>query len=176
MQRIITKREKIILYITIGVIVFSIGFNFLFMPLLTKNDNLNKEINISRVKLTKYLRLLSQKDSLQTKYSKLAQDFKVSSRQEGALVTTLAELENMAKNSNIRIVDIRPQAPKSADLYKEVIIELRTEGTMESYLGFIYTLENSLLLLRIKKIQLNAKPNTPHLEGIFSISQVSLLE
>lgn len=172
MQKIITKREKIILYTTIGVIIFSIGFNFLVAPLLTKNDNLNKEININRAKLTKYLRLLSQKDSIQSKYSKLSADFKVSTRQEGALVTTLSELENIAKNANIRIIDIRPQAPKSSDLYKEVIIELRTEGTMESYLDFIYTMENSLLLLRIKKIQLNAKSNTPTLEGIFSISQI----
>lgn len=176
MQKIISKREKIILYATIGVIVFSIGFNFLFAPLLIKNDNLNKEINISRAKLRKYLRLLSQKDSIQSKYSKLSADFKVSTRQEGALVTTLSELENIAKNSNIRIIDIRPQAPKSSDLYKEVIIELRTEGAMESYLNFIYTMENSLLLLRIKKIQLSAKPNTSNLEGLFSISQISLVE
>jgi NhaP-type Na+/H+ or K+/H+ antiporter len=174
MQRILTKREKIILYITIGVIIFSIIFNFLILPVLTKIGLLNKEINLTQTRLKKYTQLLSQKDYIQSKYNKFISRVGVSGRRQDTLVDALSELENLAKEANIRIIDIRPQTPGNINLYKEIIIDLRTEGTMEGYLKFIYNIENSLLLLRIKRFQLNAKPATEALEGSFSISQISV--
>ena len=174
MQSILTKREKIILYITIGVIIFSIIFNFLILPVLTKIGLLNKEINLTQARLKKYTQLLSQKDYIQSKYNKFISRVSVSGRRQDTLVDALSELENLAKEANIRIIDIRPQASRNINLYKEIIIDLRTEGTMEGYLKFIYNIENSLLLLRIKKLQLDAKPNSPTLEGSFSISQISV--
>jgi len=164
-----------ILSLTIGVIVFSIIFNFLVLPVLNKNDALNKEINIARAKLKKYLQLLSQKEDIQSKYSNFSTRFKISGQPEEIAVSTLSELEGLAKEANIRIIDIRPQgASKASALYKETLIDLKTEGAAEGYLKFIYDIENSLLLLRIKRYQLSAKPNAPLLEGSFSISQVSL--
>lgn len=176
MLKILNKRERIILYTTIGVIFFSIGFNFLVAPILVKNENLNKEINITRAKLGKYMLLLSQKKYIQEKYSKFSEPLRASSLKEETPVNILSELENLAQTSNIRIIDIRPQTQRSAALYSEVIIDLRAEGTMEGFLKFIYNLENSLSLLRIKRMQINAKINTSTLEGSFSISKPSVLE
>lgn len=175
MQRILARREKIILSATIGVIIFSIGFNFVIAPILTKNENLNKEINVTKTKLKKYIRLLGQKEYIQNKYNKFSARLKGPALEADTSLGALSELENLAKAANIRIVDIRPQSlSRPAALYKEVIIDLRTEGTMEGYLKFIYTVENSLLLLQIKRFQLIAKPHTLSLEGRFSISQLSL--
>lgn len=165
MIKILTRREKIILSLTIGVILFAISFNTLINPVLTRNDTLNKEIELTRTKLSKYLRLLSQKDNIQHTL--------IPGQPADRLVNALSELENLAKQANIRIIDLRPQTPKTLALYKEVPIDLRTEGTLEGYLNFIYDLQNSLFLLKIKRFQLNAKPNSQTLEGIFSISQLS---
>lgn len=177
MYRILTKREKIILYCTVGVVLLSIIFNFFLSPIIAKNENLNKEINFTKTKLKKYVRLLSQRDAIQSKYAKFANTLSSAGEQKDALVSALSELENLAKNANIRIIDLRPQQQaKTLDLYQEILINLRTEGAMEGYLEFIYNLENSLSLLRIKKFQLTAKPNTQTLEGSFSISQISVLE
>jgi len=174
MQRILNKREKIILFSAIGIIIFSFGFNIIIEPILTRNENINKEINMTRVKLKKYLQLLSEKEYIQNKFNKFSVSFKHSGSEENPFVNALADIESLAKASNIRIVDIRPQNPKNLELYKEILIDLRTEGDIESYLKFVYNIENSLSLLRIKKIQLNAKPNTQSLEGSLSISQISL--
>lgn len=170
MLKILSKRERIILYATIAVIVFAIGFNFLIAPLLTKNDVLNKEIGLTRTKLKNYLRLLAQKDYLETKYSSLSLNLKISAESLDPMTGALAEVEELAKNANIRIIDIRPQTLRLSDLYPAVLMDLRSEGTMEGYLRFIYNLENSPSLLRIKKFQLSARTNTPNLEGSFSIS------
>lgn len=173
---ILNKREKLILYTTAGVIIFAVIFNFLIAPLLNRNDNLNREVSLKKAKLKKYLWLVSQKDTIKAKYGKFAPITGSVGQQEDALVGALSELEKLARNADIRIVDLRPQtreAKGGADSYKEVFIDLRTEGTMEGYIKFIYNLENSLSLLRIKKFQLTAKPNAQVLEGSFSIFQLS---
>ena len=174
MQRILSKREKLILFSTIGIVVFSLGFNFIIEPVLSKNASLNKEINITRSKLIKYLQLLGQKEYIQNKYNKFSESFQRYNIGKDTSVNVLSEIENLAKESKIQILDIRPQSPKLIDVYKEALIELRTEGDMESYLRFIYNIENLTSLLTIKSFQLNAKPNSSSLEGNFSISQISL--
>jgi len=170
MQKILNKREKLILYITIGVVLFGVIFNLCIFPVFGKYSSLNKEIEVARTKYRKYQLLLSQKDYIQNKYKKFASEVNLSGSGN-----VLSELEASAKAADIRIIDIRPQNPsESSKLYKEIIVDLRTEGTMEGYLKFIYLIENSLSLLRAKRIQLTAKSRGSPLEGSFSISQVSL--
>jgi hypothetical protein len=95
---------------------------------------------------------------------------------QDSLVAALSELQNLAKNAKIRIIDLRPQqvAKTNKKSGKEITIDMRAEGSMEGYLKFIYDIENSLWVLHIKKFQLLAKNNSSALEGVFTISQVSV--
>jgi hypothetical protein len=172
MQKVLSKREKIILYATVSVIVLSVGFNFIIAPVLTQNDNLNKEISITKARLQKYMRLLGHKDAIQNKYGRYAQGLQPADAQAGTLAGALAELDNLAKGSGITIVDIRPQGPTGAN--RGITVELRAEGDMDGFLKFIYTIENSLSLFDIRRLQLTYKPNTQVLEGTFLIVQLFL--
>ncbi len=176
MKRLLKKRERIMLSITGAVILSGIVFNIMIIPVIKKNDNLNKEINSTRDKLKQYLILLTHKEGIQNKYRKFSTNPSLFSTKEDTLVSTLSELENLAHRSDIRIIDIRPQLPQSQTLYKEIIISVKTEGTIESHLKFIYNLEGSLLLLRVRKFQLNSLPNSSNLEGNFSISKLSITQ
>lgn len=171
MQRIITKREKTILFFTVGVVVFSILFNFAIVPLLNTFDTATKEIGVTAAKLEKYRHLLARKEYIERIYGKFSRDISTLGQSEGSLVEVLSELEKIAKDSGVRIVDIRPQNPGNEQNQKEVLVDLRTDGIMEQYLKFIYKIENSLSLLRIRRFQLLAKPGDKGLEGTFSISQ-----
>ena len=176
MQRLISKRERIILFVTVAVVFSSVVFTFLIAPLLKRADILNKEIKRTRLKLKKYAYLLSQESELKEKFEEFASRQHLSSESPEAAVSSLSVLEALAKEANIRIIDIRPQVPRSSQQYKETVIDLRTEGMMEGYFKFLYSIENSLTLFEIKRFQLNAKPNSQLLEGIFSISQISLTD
>jgi Tfp pilus assembly protein PilO len=175
MQKIISKREILILTITGLIVIFSLGYNLVLEPILSKNANLNKEIGINKEKLRKYAVLLGKKNSIQNKYNKFSQEFLGTNNiGKDTYVNALSEIESLAKESNIRIMDIRPESPKAGNLYKESLIGLRIEGDMDSYLKFIYNIEKSTSLLQIKSFQLSAKPNSQVLEGTLSISQISL--
>lgn len=176
MRKILSNREKIILYITIFIIILSAVFNFLLAPILNKIDILDKEISLSLAKLRKYSRLLEQKEAIQAKYDKFALHLKGLGSQTDASVNLLSVLEAIADASAMRIIDIRPQAGLRRDSasHTQISAELKIEGTIESCLKFIYQVENSPLILKIKRFQLNAKPNTQFLEGNFFIAQALL--
>lgn len=176
MTSLLSKRERLTLFITLGLIIFAISFNFVIAPILTKNANLNQEINLTQAKLKKYLWLLSQKDYIQAKFSKFSFLPEVLSEQKDVLLGALSELENLAKNTELKIIEIRPQTSQGLELHQEITIDLRTEGTMENYFNFIYHLESSPLLLRIKKFQLNLKPASQLLEGNFALLRLTSSE
>jgi len=84
----------------------------------------------------------------------------------------LAELERLASASGIKIIDVRPQTPgEIAKAVKELVVDIRVEGSIEGLVNFIYQVENSLALLRVKRLQIGAKPNTQELEGSFTLVQ-----
>lgn len=170
MLRLISKREKIILYTTIGMAIFAIAFKFAILPVIDRYDAITGEIEIASAKLNKYRQLLVNKKVIEEKYIKL---FGSLPEPKELTANPLFELESLARASGVRIVDIRPQAGSGA---KEAIIDLRADGLMEAYLKFIYNIENSTAFFSIKKLQLISKPNTQGLEGNFSILQSAVAE
>jgi len=175
-MKILTAREKIILYITVLVLAFSAAFSPVIIPLVNKDRILSQGITVTRLKFKKYLWLLSQKENIQDKYKEFSKTFKAPGQKEDIVVLALTQLENLAKESGIQIVDIRPQLSKNSSSHKEILVDLRTEGQIAGYFKFIYGIENPLSLFRIKKLQISTKINSQAIEGNFSISQLSILD
>lgn len=173
MSRMLSPREKLIAYISAAAIFLGTVNSFIIEPVVARNTMLNNEIKLARLKLKKYSMLLKKEEYIKNRYSKFNLNLPVSGRQEDRLVNVLSELEKIAQNSAIQIVDMRPQTSEGAGKYKEIMVDLKAEAAMEAYTKFIYDIENSQLILRVKKLQLNAKTNSSTLEGIFSISAVA---
>jgi len=146
----------------------------LLAPYMKESAVLDDSIASTRKKLNNYRRLLAQKEHLREKYNKLYSSFKVAGQEGDTVVGALSQLESLAKEANIYIVDIRPQTSTGMRFQGEVIINLKAEGAIEGYLQFIYSVEHSALLLKVKKFQLSAKPNSQALEGSFSVSFLSV--
>lgn len=177
MIKVLTKREKTIFIFTVTVVCVAVVFNLFVAPLLNKNDTLNQNISTAKRKLKKYMELLNQADTVKAKYSKLASGIVLPEESADPVVQALSEIEEVAKNANIRILDIRPQ-PISGKRSgrKEIVVDLRAEGTIENYLRLLYNIESSLSLLRIKKLQLSSNINSQALQGTLTISELILGE
>lgn len=167
MKKTLAQREKVLLYGALTLFILSAAFGAFVRPAAKKNAELNRQIQSGRIKIKKYGRLLSQKDILQEKYAGFLRSSKG--------LTSLEEIEQMAQDANVRIVDIRPQALKRAGAPGGGVaaIDIRLEATLPDYLKFIYDIEHSLFLFSIKRFQLNARADSGLLEGVFSIYQLS---
>ncbi|MFH1338991.1 MAG: type 4a pilus biogenesis protein PilO [Candidatus Omnitrophota bacterium] len=168
------KRERIILYFTLGLIGFSLMLNFIFLPVINEFGDLNKEITLCQLNLKKSIKLLSRKQKIQQDYTQISSLTQLEAGEEEIITLVLAQLENLASQAGLRIIDIRPQASRDLDRYKEIVVELKQEGKIEGFLRFIYDLENPPHLLRIKKLQLNSKAAGGVLEGQLLVSKIYL--
>lgn len=167
------KKEKTILFAGLGVVIFAIVFNLFLEPFLKKNNDLNKDIHVTRSKLFKYARLLKKKDAIESRYRELSSNFKIDLKKEDAMVDILSAIETLAKQANIQIVETRPQANAEGvrKTQKELLVDLRTSGDVEGYMRFIYDVENSLYLLKISRMELAVKSGSRILEGDFLITR-----
>lgn len=172
MIKILSKREKTILFTTIGVILFALCFNLIFAPFFNRNASLNREIIVTRSKLNKYIHLLKQKERIEGLYGELSS--LAANGTGNPAVDALREIENLAKTANVKIIEVRPQGTRQVGAERERSIDMRCEASIESYFKFIYDLENSLSLLRIKSFQMTAKPNSGLIETVFQLSQLEM--
>ncbi len=174
-MRILQKREKTILYIAVAAVGISALYNLFVRPVAVRYSRLKREIALAEKKLTEYRTLVKYKDKLLEQFNtEFASIPVVSSSKESSLVGALSELEGLAENAQIKILDIRPQGfSKGAALYKEAAIEIRSEGSTENFMKFLYNIENSPFLLRIRRFQLTVRPDTQTLEGAFVLSLVA---
>lgn len=172
MSRVLKKREQLLLYIIFGLLSASLIFKFVVYPFWQNNQSLNKEIARTKLKLIKYLEVLNRRDALD-KYPDSSPGLTALQHKGDSPVAILAELEHISQKTNVKILDIRPQTITRASRIKEISFDLRTEADIESYLNFIYEIENSIFLLKIKKILLRATAVSAFLEGAFTIMQTS---
>ena len=84
------------------------------------------------------------------------------------LISSDNELRSTAARFNI-------ESMRAPDFYKIMLVEIRFQGTMQTLSKFIYELQNSALLLKASRLQINSKGADQRLlEGVIQISRISL--
>ncbi|MFC1646234.1 type 4a pilus biogenesis protein PilO [Candidatus Omnitrophota bacterium] len=171
----ISKRERTIFSITILVISLSIIYSFILEPLYKEYTELNQEINTRHVQLAKNIRLLREKDIVRQEFKKYSHRLKVERSDEEEMATVLTEIEKIGNSTGIYLSDVKPQKIKDMDFYKVMIVEIRFQGAMQTLSKFIYELQNSALLLKASRLQINSKGAGQQLiEGVIQISRISI--
>lgn len=170
--KFLTPRERFLLGTAALVIVSSLLLCFFFVPFFEKNAALSVEVRTAVYKLRKYKQLLKNKKQIEALAASCSPILRPAGHDAEAPEAVLFELENLAKDSGIRLIDIRPQGNKSGTLFSEILIDIRSEGELQGYLKFMYSLEHSLFLFELRKIQLKSKPNSSVIEAGFTISKL----
>lgn len=161
MRKILNKRERRVAYIAAGAVIFSLLFNFSIVPLIKRHQSLNKEIDFLELRLRKYLMLLGEESG-----SGLA-------LLEKSAPDSLTEVQLLGDKAGIRIIEISQQGWKADKAYRERLILLRTQGNLEELTRFIYSINSSPFLLRIKKLDIEAEPLEDLLEARVTIAEAA---
>ena len=151
------KREKILLFITIGLGLTFLIYNFLIRSLTLKFATLNKEILTNEMKLSKNLKILRKKDKVQNEYMKYSQLLKQNNSDEQEMATLLSEIESVAREIAIRISDMKPRAIKAIDFYKRLSVDIEVEAELSEITKFIYNLQNKPYLFNIDRLRFERK-------------------
>ena len=153
----LSKREKILFYITITAILLSLIYNFVFKALDAEWRQLNSQILDKEIRLKRNARYLQQKDNVKGVYLEYVGYVKKKGSDEEEIASFLNEVETTARSSGIHIANIRPKPIKDLVFCKKYILEMDSEATMEKHIEFIYNLQKSSQLIRVEKIKLTSQ-------------------
>lgn len=174
MMRIFEFNAKKIIYLLSAVLIVTFCGSFI-IPAYREYADLTGSIYQGKSKLKKYRWLISQESDFKQKAAGIQSGVDLESGKSGSLVALLQELESAASNSGVKLSEIKPQGSFGRGAPKELRIELALEGSLEGCLKFVYNIDSSILLLKIKKLRLDSKPNTQDLQARLIISQPLVL-
>jgi len=173
MIRNLSKKEKILLTACIVIAGIAIVYGVIIEPIVIHWKTINSEINTKTTLLLKNTRLLDMNRVLEAEYAKYRGFLDVSQNEEEESRKALAEIETISKASKVYIVNVKPRSPKKLGNYKELMLEVVAEGSIEELSRFLYEIETSKARLRISHFTIASKSgSTGSIKAMFLIGKI----
>jgi len=173
--RQMTGRQKILIYITCGIVGVFLMERFFFTSLRSKAKELNRQIKAEEANLKIGLEIQKRKERATKDYQDYRSFLSATEKSEKELFTGfLREIENLAQKSGLSILNLTPKnEPQNLKDYKKYTAELRAEASLENFIKFLEDLQNNSLLIKLDKLALTPKDeqgNILKLDATVSIS------
>lgn len=153
----LSKRERYIVYITVVVVISILFDKVVLSPIIERINKLNREIFIQEKRLEKSLRILAQEELITSEYKKYTQFIRQSRSDEEEIAEFLSDIEKLVRKSSVFLADIKPGSVITAGPYRKYTVEIKTESKISYLADFIYQLEESPRLFRVKDFRLMPK-------------------
>ncbi len=156
----INKREKLLIYAVVGIVVVFLIEHFLFSGLRGKAKGVSQQIRIEESRLQAGLDIQKRKDKITAEYEELKPYLEktegISDRE--IFAKFLKEAEKVAQSAGVSIVSLSPQ-DETIDESEDVKYnaDLRAEGNLGQVLGLMDKIQKSSLLIKIDKMSLSSK-------------------
>jgi len=153
----LSHREKLIFYVAAAAVSLTLGDRLLFAPVAQKLETQEAEIESKEAGIKRMSFILSQKDRIvaeSAKYIKFLTKAKIT---EEEATTILKEIETIANDNSMYIVDLKPIGFRDAGEMRKYAVTITCEGQMENVFSFIYNIESSPQLLRVERCEMIPK-------------------
>ena len=153
----LSRKEKIGMSFALAFLIVAGLDRLIVNPIRTQFQRVDQAIKISEKKLGHDLRNVHLKDQIAKEFEKFVEYVERSGSDEEEVAKILGEIESLARQSKVYLVDVKPQAPQKVDFYKEYSVEIEAEGEIADLTTFLHHINMSAQLLRVEKLRLNAK-------------------
>ncbi|PIU41212.1 MAG: hypothetical protein COS99_06670 [Candidatus Omnitrophica bacterium CG07_land_8_20_14_0_80_42_15] len=154
----LSKREKAVLFLCVGLIILSVLYNFILEPIAKKWIGFNSEIEIMRLKLKRSAEVVKRQRDIMDQYKSVSSFIKLdNASEEEEMAMLLDELEKLASSSSVRITNIKPRQSRESGYYKKYVVEVESEGNISGFSKFLYGIQNSRQFLDVEKLSLTTK-------------------
>ncbi len=172
----LSKREKYVFYILIAVLIAVFFDRVILRQVMDRLSKLNSEILIQEKKLQKSLYILSQENSITKEHEKYTKHVQQTRSDEEERAGLLSEIEKLARKSSVFLADIKPSLTEKTEPYKKYTVELKIESEIGYIIDFIYQLEKSPRLFRVKDFHLTPKEKkSATLKGRMTITEILII-
>lgn len=147
----LSKREKYILYLSVAIIGLVLFDRVVLRPVTNKIKKLNEEIELQEKKLQRYLYILTQEDTITQEHKKYTENVMQASSDEEEKSKLLTAIEELARKSSVSLKNVKPGKTEREGPYNKYTVDIETESKIAYLADFMYQLEKSPRLLRVKE-------------------------
>lgn len=165
----LSKRERTILYVTVFVVSLTLLDLLVIIPIFDRMGSLDREISDRESAIKKNMRILSQKDKIDSENKRYSAFLTEERPEEEETTAILKEIEDLANKSSVYLVDMKPSGVKKAPGSKKFTVNVSCEGEMVQLAEFMYEIENSKQLMMVEKYSIAPKSKDT------SVAQCSLV-
>jgi len=171
-----SKQEKMFLYGALAFVMLAFLDRAIVGPLYGRTQTLEKSIADKQAAITRNIKILSQKDSIELRKAEYKAFSVVATTPEEDTSSLLKEVENLTQKSSVYLADMKPQEPKTENGFKKYQVNVNCEAPFDKLLEFMYDIESSKKVLKIEKFGINLKSKQdPVLKCSLTISKVVLI-
>ena len=153
----LSGREKTVFSAAILIVSLTALDRLVVFPIFSKMDELTAEIGEKESGIKKCLHILAHKDRILAAGIKYKTFIKSARSVEEEMTTFLKEIENLASQNSIYLVDMKPGGVEEKAETKKYVPNLNCESQLEQLVEFMYSIERSDKLLTIERYKINPK-------------------
>ncbi|MFA6636147.1 MAG: GspMb/PilO family protein [Candidatus Omnitrophota bacterium] len=153
----LSKKEKIGLSIAAFFIFLVVLDRAVFLPVRGRIDRLQKEIEIHEREMRQHLFYLDRKENVEGEHTRYVQDIVEKRSEEEEMAGILAEVETIARNAGLSVLDIRSFSPRQESFLKKYAVDMAAESDTKTLINFLHCLSSSQQLLRAEKLTVSPR-------------------
>ena len=169
----LAPREKLFVSLAGGLLLLALLYVAVLNPLLGAIARTGSRREAAEQELRVMTRLRQEYDGLQGRLSDVERRIQESPR--GNLRSTL---ENLAREAQVAVESMEPQASPPGDKYRESKVEVTLEQVnLSQTVNYLHQIESSKQVLSVKSLRLRKRPDNPELLDVtFTVSSFEPLQ
>ncbi len=167
-------RERVLFVAAVSCVVMVLMDRLVIGPILSQMKLMDAEISAKTQTVRRNMRILSFRDSILNDYSRYSAYFdSVNRKQEEIISRLLKEIESIAAQKSITIVNIKPGDVQENPVFHEYKTTLEFSGKLLDILGFMSLLEESDYLFRITEFSMTPKSkNSDVMKCVLNVTRI----
>lgn len=141
-RRPLSAREKMILVVCLLVVAFYIIYYFGYQWVKEEMRSQQGNILQGQKDLKKYAYAVREEKIVEQKLKNYMAVLKQSGSDEQEMTKVLSDIEAVAENAGIKIINMEPGKIKRINFYNYFPVDVQTEGSLKKICEFLYALES----------------------------------
>ena len=150
----LARREKTLLGVCAVVVIAAILNWVVGHRLRMRSKDIAAETKIAMNYVREYRSILRSKEEVGKEFERFKRYVHKAPDNRTVADEMSTEIEALARETRVRMLDRKPQATGKWDFYEEHVVRVEVEGSMERLMKFFYRLEKSPQLLRVSRMDL----------------------
>lgn len=153
----LSDRERNLFAVVVVLAAVYVSYQFFVVPMREREQSAEEQIQANQQLLNEKRRIIARGVAKTTNYEYYQNLFRQKGRNEQVMSSILKDIEEVARNYDIRIASLKPQRVNEEPLYNEFSVSLNITTSFENSVNFLYQLQKRPYLFTVNEFYYDKK-------------------